>query len=496
MEAFIKYLVNGITLGGMYALIALGYTMVYGIIKLINFAHGDILMVGAFLGFFFLSTLAFTGWTPLVLLLPTTLLIGWWASSAKVFTGHPHTFGTIGLLLVALIVGLAIPPAGNAQTTLRNASQQPVARVLLPARDLPMEGLQLGIAFGPSGTSRTIHVKQKGLLLGQITWEPATMAEASFPLPSGGTLMITRLSDDLPDVTEAFLFPTGRALALYLPWAMLLVLPLAMASGLKRLPLVATTFIGGGLLGWAVTLHLPFALLAAMSYSALLGVSIERFAYKPLRAAPRIAALITAIGVSLFLENAGIIIWGDRDKSYSDMNPTVGFLISPTQAPLTLGPVTIGVKELLILLATFALMAALQYLVMRTRIGKAMRAVSMDRDAARLMGINVDGTISATFAIGSALAAAAGVFWGLYYNTLNPDMGIWPGVKAFVAAVLGGIGSIPGAMAGGLVMGIAENLVVGYLASSYRDAIAFTILIVILLIRPTGLFGSKAGEKV
>ncbi len=120
----------------------------------------------------------------------------------------------------------------------------------------------------------------------------------------------------------------------------------------------------------------------------------------------------------------------------------------------------------------------------------------MDRDAARLMGINVDATISVTFAIGSALAAAAGVFWGLYYNTLNPVMGIWPGLKAFVAAVLGGIGSIPGAMAGGLVMGVAENLVVGYLASSYRDAIAFAILIVILLVRPTGLFGSRAGEKV
>ncbi|HYE76373.1 MAG TPA: branched-chain amino acid ABC transporter permease [bacterium] len=255
--------------------------------------------------------------------------------------------------------------------------------------------------------------------------------------------------------------------------------------------------LGGGIAqGVLVTHHFSFAVVAAMFYAALLGVGIERFAYKPLRNAPRIAALITAIGVSLFLENAGIIVWGERDKSYDDLNPTVGALLTNQVPPLDLGLVEIGQKDLLVLAVTVVLMVALQYLVMRTRVGKAMRAVSMDRDAARLMGINVDATISATFAIGSALAAAAGVLWGLYYNTLNPDMGIIPGIKAFVAAVLGGIGSIPGAMAGGIVMGVAENLVVGYLASSYRDAIAFAILIIILLVRPTGLFGSRAGEKV
>ncbi|MEO7994937.1 MAG: branched-chain amino acid ABC transporter permease, partial [bacterium] len=224
---------------------------------------------------------------------------------------------------------------------------------------------------------------------------------------------------------------------------------------------------------------------------------IERMAYKPLRTAPRIAALITAIGVSLFLENAGIMVWGERDKSFSDRNPTVGYLLAAGRSPhWRFGSVTIEAKEVIILALTVALMLALQYLVMKTRVGKAMRAVSLDRDAARLMGVDVDATISATFAIGSALAAAAGMLWGLYYNTLNPAMGIMPGIKAFTAAVLGGIGSIPGAMAGGLVMGVAENMVAGYLASSYRDAIAFAILIFILLVKPTGLFGTRSGEKV
>lgn len=496
MESFLKYLINGITLGGMYALIALGYTMVYGIIKLINFAHGDVLMVGAFLGYFFLSILAFNGWTPLVLFIPATLLIYGWAWKSGQLTAHKHTLMTIGALLLALIVGMLVPPMGEATTVLRDAKRIPVARVSIPARELGMDGLQLGVGFGTTGTSRTIHVKSKGLLLGSVEWDPATQATATYRLPDNRAIVIHRLSETVPDVLEAMIFPSGQALAIYLPWAMLLVLPIAMASGLRRMPLIGTMLGGGAILGWLCTLHLPFALIAAMAYSALLGVSIERFAYKPLRTAPRIAVLITAIGVSLLLENAGIIFWGDRDKSYSDLNPTVGYLISNSLAPIQMGIVSIGVKELLILVVTLGLMAGLQYLVMKTRIGKAMRAVSMDRDAARLMGVNVDATISATFAIGSALAAAAGVFWGIYYNTLNPDMGIWPGVKAFVAAVLGGIGSIPGAMAGGLVMGVAENLVVGYLASSYRDAIAFTILIVILLIKPTGLFGSKAGEKV
>jgi len=293
VQEFIQQMINGLTLGAIYALIALGYTMVYGIIKLINFAHGDIMMVGAYVGFFSISL-----------------------------------FGS----------------------------------------------------------------------------------------------------------------------------------------------------------------NIVMAMLYAMLACAIIGVIIEKIAYKPLRNSTRIAALITAIGVSLFLEYAMLFLMGPAQRVF----PENAFPVSNYHF---MG-IMIANKDLFVIISAVVLMLILQYIIKMTKTGKAMRAVSEDQEAAVLMGISVDRTVSITFAIGSALAAAAGVMIGVYYNTVNPLMGIIPGLKAFVAAVLGGIGIIPGAMVGGFLMGILETMVSGYSNSLYRDAVAFGVLILILLIKPTGLFGKNTGEKV
>jgi branched-chain amino acid transport system permease protein len=290
---WLQQLINGISLGSIYALIALGYTMVYGIIKLINFAHGDVFMVGAFVGFY-----AIKGW---------------------------------------------------------------------------------GLGFFP-------------------------------------------------------------------------------------------------------------ALLFSMAFCAVFGVLIERIAYKRLRNATRIAALITAIGMSLLIEYGVIYARGAQPEAYPDnVLPSTSFNLFGAQ---------ISSQSLFILSVSVGLMIILQFIVHRTKIGKAMRAVSHDMDAARLMGINVDRTISYTFAIGSALAGAAGVIFGVYYTKIEPLMGIIPGLKAFVAAVLGGIGIIPGAMVGGLILGVVESVVSAMGFSLWRDAAAFIILILILIFRPSGIFGKNTREKV
>lgn len=300
MDYIIQQLINGISVGSIYALIALGYTMVYGIIKLINFAHGDVFMVGSFVGLFTAKALAAQGLPPIL------------------------------VLLLSLVI--------------------------------------------------------------------------------------------------------------------------------------------------------------SMTLSAVLGVAIERMAYKPLRNASRIAVLITAIGVSFLLENGGIYILGPQAKGFPE-------IIDKHQFQL-FGSVQMDSNQVMILLVTIILMVILQYIVHWTKIGKAMRAVSFDIEAARLMGINVDRTISATFAIGSALAAAAGVIFGMTYNSVDPLMGVIPGLKAFVAAVLGGIGSIPGALVGGLLLGTIETGIssIGY--SLWRDGVAFAVLILILIFKPSGLFGKNIREKV
>ncbi|RKQ84684.1 branched-chain amino acid ABC transporter permease [Brockia lithotrophica] len=303
MDVWLQQLLNAISLGAIYALIALGYTMVYGIIKLINFAHGDVFMVGAFLGYY-------------------------------------------AMLLV--------------------------------------DGTPLGAN----------------------------------------------------------------------PWTKLLV-----------------------------------ALLVAMVGSTLLGVTIERVAYRRLRNSPRLAALTTAIGVSFLLEYGTIYLRGAQGAQ-PEAYPTL------FTAHLDLFGATLKMDALVILVTSFLLMIVLQFIVQNTQTGRAMRAVSFDMDAARLMGISVDRTISVTFALGSALGGAAGVVYGLYYTSIDPFMGLLPGLKAFIAAVVGGIGSIPGAMVGGFLIGLLETGVSALGFSLFRDAVAFIVLILILLVRPEGIFGEHVREKV
>lgn len=294
MEYFLEQVINGLQLGLVYALIALGYTMVYGIVKLINFAHGDVFMVGAFIGYF-----GFTNWN--------------------------------------------------------------------------------------------------------------------------------------------------------MPW--------------------------------------PLAIVVAMIICAALGMTIERLAYRPLRYAPRIVALISAIGVSFFIEY------------FCSLKFMFGPNYRVVQRPLeeiywSIGGITISNIQVMIFVTVVAMLIGLQYLVHRTRIGSAMRTLSFDHDTARLMGVNVDRTISFTFGIGASLAAVGGVLYAIAYPQIWTFMGIMPGLKAFTAAVLGGIGLIPGAMLGALIMGQAEVMTAAFISSQLRDAIAFSILILVLLIKPTGILGKTQPEKV
>ena len=229
------------------------------------------------------------------------------------------------------------------------------------------------------------------------------------------------------------------------------------------------------------------ALVFSMIVCAILGAVIEFLAYRPLRNSTRISALITAIGVSFFLEYIMVYFVGADTRSFPQ---------SIKMYTYHFGSISVTNVQLLILVVALVLMVALQLIVKKTKMGKAMRAVSVDSDAAELMGINVNNTISFTFALGSSLAGAAGVLIGLYYNSIEPLMGMTPGIKAFVAAVLGGIGIIPGAALGGFVIGILETLSTAIGLSSYRDAIVYGVLIVILLLRPAGILGKNVKEKV
>ena len=236
-------------------------------------------------------------------------------------------------------------------------------------------------------------------------------------------------------------------------------------------------------------LHLNFfiALILAMAVSAVIGVLFEYIAYRPLRHSPRIAVLISALGISFLLENGMTYLYGSDQRSFPQAIKTVQYHFYGIQ---------VSNIQLIIAVTSIVLMLLLTYVVKRTKMGRAMRAVSADPDAATLMGININHTISFTFAIGSALAAAGGVLIGLYYNSIDPLMGMTPGLKAFVAAVLGGIGIIPGAAVGGWLIGILETMVQATSFSAYKDAIVYAMLIVILLIKPTGILGKNKREKV
>ena len=239
-------------------------------------------------------------------------------------------------------------------------------------------------------------------------------------------------------------------------------------------------FQSSGLPVWGV-------IAATAAVSAVLGVTIERLAYKPLRGGSRMSALITTIGVSLMLQNGFLLIFGSSPKPFPNHFTGESF---------TLGGVTVSRLTAITLVVTVVLMVLLTLFVNRTRVGKAMRAVSEDQGAAQLMGINIDTSISITFAIGSALAAVAAVLYSSTYPLINPYMGSMLGLRAFIAAVIGGIGVIPGAMIGGFIIGIAEALIKRYISSAMADAIVFALLIIVLLVKPSGLLGRNEREKV
>ena len=264
-------------------------------------------------------------------------------------------------------------------------------------------------------------------------------------------------------------------------------------------------FLGWGILSWmggaespavAVWLLIAIMILGAMIGCGFLGVAIERFAYRPLRRAPRIAPLISALGVSFFIQNSVLLLFGADFRSYD-----TDFLVD-VDVGIDWGPLIVWVIRLFVIFAAFAMMLGLWLLVTRTRLGRAMRATAFDREAAEMMGVDVDRVIVTTFFIGSALAA--GVLIGLVFFQINHFMGFNYGLKGFTAAVVGGIGSIPGAMFGGLLIGIIESLSVGYiedftggrLNSAFRDLVVFSILIVFMLLRPQGLFGKPEVKKV
>lgn len=249
----------------------------------------------------------------------------------------------------------------------------------------------------------------------------------------------------------------------------------------------------GAYIGFAATtfLHLGFisSILISMVSCAIIGAVIEKVAYKPVRNSSRISALITAIAVSLFLEYGTMYFVKADTRTFPEV-------VDNNMINLFNGGVIITTIDIYIIAITIILMILLQYVVKKTKMGKAMRAVSTDMEAAQYMGISINKTISFTFAVGSALAGVAGVLVGVYYNSINPLMGMMPGIKAFVAAVLGGIGVIPGAVFGGYFLGMTETIVSAYGGSMYKDAVSFIILILILLIKPNGILGKNVKEKV
>ncbi len=250
-------------------------------------------------------------------------------------------------------------------------------------------------------------------------------------------------------------------------------------------------FILSGLAGSSFPDHHPIACIAlavggAVMVSSILGILLERTAYRPLRRAPRLAALISAIGASIFLQNVMMLMVKARMQVYPDVFP---------DGILELGSVTVSYFQVFIILGSLVMMTGLVLFIRKTRTGKAMRAVAEDRDAAALMGIDVNRVIVRTFALGSALAAVAGVMVGMYYTQIDHMMGFVPGIKAFTAAVLGGIGNVAGAMLGGYVLGLAEAYSVFFLPAEYKDVIAFGILVLILVLRPRGLLGEVVSER-
>ena len=353
MNTFLQQLINGISQGSAYALIALGYTMVYGVLQLINFAHSDVYMVGAFMGYYLANSRSIQSMLGTSLLSAVAIMLGAMALSAML-----------------------------------------------------------------------------GLLIERFAYRPGRSA-------------------------------TRFTLAVWLG---------IVGAGIGQL--IRPT-LGGVAAGAAAGIAI--------------GLVLEQLGLRPVQQSSRLALLIIAIGVSLFLENGGQQVFGVDPKFFPQIIPTT---------LINVGQLSVDSQKVIVLVVSILLMILLNVFVHYTKTGKAMRAVAFNIDAAKLMGINTNRIIALTFAIGSALAGAGGILVSLMYPKIDPLMGIMPGLKAFVAAVLGGIGNITGAMLGGLVIGMAEVMAVGYGQSTYRDAIAFIILILILLLKPSGIMGKGAVEKV
>ena len=353
MITFLQQLINGISQGSAYALIALGYTMVYGVLGLINFAHSDVYMFGAFMGYYIAN-------------------------------------------------------------------------------------------------SRVVQEQLGGSMLAAIVVMVLAMA----------------LSAGLGMLIERFAYRPGRTRTRF-----------TLAFWLGILGAVFGDLLAGSWIG----------ILGAAAVGIVVGVVVELAGIHPVRQDSRLALLIIAIGVSLFLENGGQLVFGADPKFFPEIIPS---------RSLDVGGLSLDSQKIIVLAVAIILMVLLNLLVHYTKTGKAMRAVSYNLDAAKLMGINTDRIIALTFAVGSALAAAGGILVSLLYPKIDPLMGVMPGLKAFVAAVLGGIGNITGAMVGGLILGFAEVMAVGYGSSTYRDAIAFVVLVLILLLRPGGIMGKTTVEKV
>jgi branched-chain amino acid transport system permease protein len=249
-------------------------------------------------------------------------------------------------------------------------------------------------------------------------------------------------------------------------------------------------FMCGAFFTWwfmtSLAVPFPIAALMGIMLSTVLGISVERIAYRPLRNAPRFAVIISVLGMSIFLQNMARIIWGAESQTFE-----VDFEV----APIIIGNVVIPIKKAFILATSFVLMFFLGLYVKKTYIGKAMRATAADPEAAEMMGININAVIVLTFAIGSAMGAVAGILFAINYNSIDPFMGFNAGLKAFTAAVLGGIGNIYGAMIGGILLGLFEGIGAGYISSMYRDAFAFGVLILVLIFRPEGLLGEIGKSK-
>ena len=249
-------------------------------------------------------------------------------------------------------------------------------------------------------------------------------------------------------------------------------------------------FMCGAFFTWwfmtSLAVPFPIAALMGIMLSTVLGIGVERIAYRPLRNAPRFAVIISVLGMSIFLQNMARIIWGAESQTFE-----VDFDV----APIIFGNVVIPIKKVFILATSFVLMVFLGLYVKKTYIGKAMRATAADPEAAEMMGININAVIVLTFAIGSAMGAVAGILFAINYNSIDPFMGFNAGLKAFTAAVLGGIGNIYGAMIGGILLGLFEGIGAGYISSMYRDAFAFGVLILVLIFRPEGLLGEIGKSK-